>query len=144
MTNARFIVAVTVAAGLVVSSCGERAAPALTPTGRQPSESVYAPVQPASYRFIGRWAANTDLCQTGAWTFRSDGLATAGEVSCDFDRVGQRPGGYDIEATCMAQAPPEKSVIHLTFAESTGTMRVEGGPFAGPVTLTHCAAPGGR
>lgn len=136
---------------LLLAACGEASPPAPAPAAKPVESSPPAPVNiepgqglppisSAAPRYVGRWAATEALCRDGAWRFRSDGLSTAGEVSCAFDKVTEKPGGYDIDATCIAQAPPKQSRIGLTFAESAKAMMVDGGPFSGPVALIYCGA----
>lgn len=138
------------AAALLLAACGEAAAPPAQPPQAKPPPPPEAAAEikpgeglpPASSanRYVGRWAAAETACGHAAWRFTVTDLNTAGEVSCKFDRVTRTAAGYDIDATCVAQAPPEKSVIRLTFAESAKAMMVEGGPFSGSVGLIYCGA----
>ena len=89
-------------------------------------------------RYVGRWAAKLELCRDGAWDFQERHLSTAGEVSCDFDRVDEAQGGYDIAATCLAEGNRAPDRIKLRFAESAGAMLVESKSFAPPVGLIRC------
>lgn len=123
---------------LVLSACGQSDTP---PADAAPATKPAATV-PSSDRpgYIGRWAANEGLCDTGAWVFERDGLSTAGEVSCQFDGVAALDDGYEIAATCTAQAPPEAHSLRLTFGQDGQTMVVRGGPFSEPPPLIRCAA----
>jgi hypothetical protein len=96
------------------------------------------PPASAAYRYIGRWAADVAACPQGAWRFEERKLTTAGEVACTFDKVARTAAGYDIAATCTAEAPPAPYRLSLTFAESAKAMLVEGGPFDGPIGLIWC------
>ena len=87
--------------------------------------------------WVGRWAANANLCQGGAWDFTIGGVSTAGEVSCTFERLRDIPGGVEADATCIAQAPPEAHTIRLIYAQPAQALRVEGGPFA-DIALVRC------
>lgn len=146
------------ALGLLLAACNQPAPPpdkpALAPAPAPPIDSQpEAEIRPgqglpdasAQNRFVGRWAAADTACGHAAWDFTATDINTAGEVSCKIDRTTRTPaGGYDLDVTCVAQAPPEKSVLHLTFAESAKAMMVEGGPFSGSVGLIYCGPPGGR
>lgn len=104
----------------------------------QPGASL--PPASAPYRYVGRWAASEAACEHGAWSFEERKLETAGEVACTFDRVERTAAGYDIAATCTAEAPPTAYHLALTFAESARAMLVEGGPFGDPIGLIWCGA----
>jgi hypothetical protein len=161
----RTLTSLTLGAALLLTACGEPArspaqpAPAPAPAISDPTappEPAPAPaatikpgqgLPPASSpkRFIGRWAAAETACGHAAWDFTATDINTAGEVSCKIDKVTRTAtSGYDLDVTCTAEAPPEKSVLHLTFAESAKAMMVEGGPFSGSVGLIYCGPPGGR
>ncbi|UIJ43628.1 hypothetical protein LZK98_11050 [Sphingomonas cannabina] len=109
------------------------ATPAISPA--KPGTSL--PPASTEFRYVGTWAAKPELCRSGAWTFAQRHLATAGEVSCDFDDVETVPGGYDIAATCYAEAPAAKDRITLRFAESAKAMMVEAKSFQ-PIGLIYC------
>ncbi|MET0272074.1 MAG: hypothetical protein ABW360_03705 [Phenylobacterium sp.] len=132
----------TALALLVLAGCGQAAPP---PQPKAPAPAAAPAVSPTpqagDYRYVGRWAATEALCKDGAWVFAPGKLATAGEVSCIFNRVTPTPSGYDVAATCQAQAPPEPARLTLTFAESADAMRVEGGPFSARVGLIRCGPP---
>lgn len=121
-----------------LSAC-ERDAGEPTPSPAGAAESLPHALPPADapLRFVGRWAWADDRCAQDAWTFRADGLSTPGEVSCTWDDIREAPGGYDIDATCVAQAPPQPYTFHLRFAESARAMMVQGGPMA-PIGLIYC------
>lgn len=95
------------------------------------------PAPEATPRYVGRWAANETLCASGVWNFGEHHLATAGEVSCDYAKVTQVPGGYDLEAACLAEGTQTQEVIELRFAESASAMQVESKTFR-PVGLIRC------
>ena len=104
---------------------------ATTEPGKLPPENGAQP------RYVGRWAATRQLCDGGAWRFHATHLETAGEVACTFGTVDKVPGGYDIHATCTAEAPPALDTIKLRFAESAQAMLVESNTFKS-VGLTYC------
>lgn len=83
------------------------------------------PASGAAPRYVGRWATTEQLCASGAWRFYATHLETAGEVSCSYNRVDRAPGGYDLHATCTAEAPAAPDLIKLRFAESAQAMLVE-------------------
>ncbi|RJF91415.1 hypothetical protein [Sphingomonas cavernae] len=118
-----------------VSPPAANATVAPTPPGLPPAD--------ANLRFIGVWAAEPGLCQEGAWRFSERDLATAGEVSCDFDRINPVPGGYDIAAMCTAEGDETKNTLRVRFAESVHAMRLEADRVLQPVSLIYCGpAPG--
>ena len=131
-----------------LAACGEPSAPqrpapepAPAPAPIDPTPAATAPSEgepPGRARYVGRWAASEGLCADGAWTFRRDGLSTAGEVSCDFEGVAAVDDGYELAGRCVAQAPPEPARIHLAFGPGDRTMTVSGGPFANPPPLIRC------
>jgi hypothetical protein len=157
----RTLTSLTLGAALLLSACGEPAqSPAKPAPAPPPAAPAPAPAPPPAAaiepgqglppasspnRFVGRWAAAETACGHAAWDFTATDINTAGEVSCKIDQVTRTAtGGYDLNVTCTAEAPPEKSVLHLTFAESAKAMLVEGGPFSGSVGLIYCGPPGGR
>ncbi|MGQ3039986.1 MULTISPECIES: hypothetical protein [Caulobacteraceae] len=126
----------TFALATALSACG----------GEQPAAPVDAPAAPPQAEapdasmpaYVGRWAATPALCADGAWTFRHDGLSTAGEVSCRFDGVAALDDGYEIAATCTAEAPPQAHRLNLSLSPDGRTMSVRGGPFDDPPPLSRC------
>lgn len=130
--------AALIAAALTLAAC-ERDAGETTrsPAGEAEIMPHALPPTTAQPRFAGRWAWADDRCAQDAWTFRADGLSTPGEVSCDWTDIAEVAGGYDIAATCVAQAPPENYTFQLRFAESAQAMMVDGGPM-GPISLVYC------
>lgn len=114
-----------------------QAAPAPAPAPTPPAAPAPTTAQPS---YVGRWAVSLAACQAGGWEFTKDSVGTAGEVSCQFDKVTPRAGGYAIDAQCTAQAPPELRSFTLAFAGvgPAETMTVAGGPWDGPVTLVRC------
>lgn len=118
---------------LPLAACGE---------GR---DAVVAPaaVKPAAHSsYVGRWAVSLAGCQAGAWDFRKDRLATAGEVACTFAKVAPTPAGYTVQAECVAQGPRQPQSFTLTFSGvgAAETMTVAGGPWTGPIALVRCPA----
>jgi hypothetical protein len=96
-----------------------------SPSPSPAAPGTLPPADSATPRYVGRWAATKKLCASGAWRFYATHLETAGEVSCTYRRVDAVPGGYDLHATCTAQAPPQPDVITLRFAESAQAMLVD-------------------
>lgn len=89
------------------------------------------------YRYIGRWAANPQLCATGAWRFQTRKLTTAGETSCTFNTVATVPVGYRIEAACEAEGTKSEQTLRMSFDEGDKTMTVRARTL-GPATLIYC------
>jgi len=73
-------------------------------------------------RFVGNWAANEKSCQSAAWQFTATTLRTPAGSSCKFEQVTEVPGGYDVKATCTAEAPPAADTLQIRFAESAKAM----------------------
>lgn len=115
----------------------EAAIGAPAPAHDDPVASNGAAADGAAARFVGRWAANPGLCREGAWRFEEKRLATAGEVSCAFDRVTHVADGYDIVARCLAEGVTAIETIRLRF-DADERMRVESRTFR-PITLGRCA-----
>lgn len=91
-------------------------------------------------RYVGLWAAAAEGCSDPAWRFEEDRLSTRGEVSCEFQSVTPTESGYDIRASCTAEAPPAPYQIQLSFAESARAMMIAGGPWQDGVALVFCSA----
>lgn len=89
------------------------------------------------YRYIGRWAASPQLCETGAWRFKTRKLTTAGETSCDFTTVATVPVGYRLESECTAEGAKTTQTLRLSFDEGEKTMTVRARTL-GPATLIYC------
>jgi hypothetical protein len=89
-------------------------------------------------RYVGLWATTAEGCADPAWRFEERRISTRGEVSCEFQDVALTDRGYEIQAQCTAQAPPEPHTIHLSFAESARAMMVTGGPWSTGIALVHC------
>jgi hypothetical protein len=125
------------AMAMALAACSEqveRPAAAAQPPAPPPAPNATAP----SYE--GRWAVSLAACQDGGWEFAKNRVGTAGEVSCEFERVTPNATGYAIEAQCTAQAPPELKSFTLTLAGvgPAETMTVAGGPWSAPVALVRC------
>jgi hypothetical protein len=89
-------------------------------------------------RYVGLWATTAEGCADPAWRFEEQRVSTRGEVSCEFQNVTVTDRGYDIQAQCTAQAPPEPHTIQLSFAESARAMMISGGPWSAGTALVHC------
>lgn len=131
--------ALIVVAALALAACGQPQAP---DTAAGPPTAIPHPAAPAPDagppRFVGRWATAEGSCEQ-AWEFRADGLETPGHVACTFSSVTPASGGYDIAATCTAEAPPAPYNIEIRFAESARAMLVSGGPMSS-AALIACPA----
>jgi len=126
-----------------VAACEERGAdPPVPPAVTAPSadQAPAAETAGATPRYVGRWASEPANCAAGAWTFEARRVATAGEVSCDFEKVSPTAAGYRVAAQCIAQAPPEPQTFTLTFEGPADAERmiVAGGPWSGPISLVRC------
>lgn len=135
----RFLLAVAAAAAL--ASCDN------VPAGRDPSGPVSSgeggksaagrtvPAKPKTagdlphasegLRFVGNWAADERSCKSAAWRFTETSLQTPAGSNCSFNRLTEVPGGYDIRATCTAEAPPASDTLTIRFDESAKSMLFE-------------------
>jgi hypothetical protein len=96
---------------------------------------------PSSLRFVGLWAADVKACSTAAWRFTDTGLSTPAGSHCTFSKVSAVPGGYDIAASCTAEAPPKPETITIRFAESAQAMLFESDAIA-DAGLVYCGREG--
>ncbi|MFZ5746253.1 MAG: hypothetical protein ACOY45_01195 [Pseudomonadota bacterium] len=107
------------------------------PLPRRPPAPGTALPAPSAARYVGRWAANGELCAGGAWRFTRAHLTTAGEVSCEFGAVTAVRDGYDVQAQCLAEGTRGDETIRLRFSEAAQSMHVAS-PTFGPVDLIWC------
>lgn len=107
-----------------------------------PATAASAGEAPAPATYVGRWAATDALCADGAWVFEDRSLSTAGETSCQFDKVTPNATGYEVEAQCMAEGARAPFTLTLTLTDpaSPQSMTASGGPWGGGVTLRRCGA----
>jgi hypothetical protein len=138
----RFVL--TSAAVLLLLAC--KRGPEAVNSARPPEPAVanapaaQPPPTPRAPFFVGRWAAEPGLCETGAWVISERELHTAGEVSCRFNRPPQGSGPVEIDATCTAEGPPRTWRLRLAYAQSARALLIENGPFA-DVGLIRCPEP---
>lgn len=138
------------AAAVLLTACGERAAPPeqpAPPTGRVGEAEGPAPSAPAQIdssatvvvpeQMLGRWAPSADLCEGGPYVFEAQSLSAPGGVLCRFDRVTAAGAGIDILARCAEERPDQTSLIRLSLPDAR-TMSVAGGPWGEAVTLRRC------
>jgi hypothetical protein len=83
------------------------------------------PRQGAGPRFIGQWASNEGSCKSDPWLFTGTSVHMSGGLSCSFNRVVEIPDGYDIQATCGADAGPTSDELEIRFDEAARRMRVQ-------------------
>lgn len=106
----------------------------------EPLPHTLPPPSEATPRYVGLWATTAEGCSEPAWRFEERRITTRGEVSCEFQNVAMTDNGYEIQAQCTAQAPPEAHTINLSFAESARAMMISGGPWQSGTALVHCSA----
>ncbi len=94
------------------------------------------PEQPASYRFVGRWATEAGKCAT-PWRFTATSLKTPAGAVCSFSNVNEVPGGFDIAASCITGDAPKDDSLQLRFAESAKALLVES-RVVGDAGLVRC------
>ena len=141
------VVARCAAAALSVAliACADPAEPPPDPEAAaqvgeaEPLPHTLPPPNATTPRYVGLWAASAQGCADPAWRFEERGVSTQGEVSCAFNTVTLTNNGYDIAATCHAEAPPEQQQIQLSFAESARAMMIAGGPWQQGTSLVYCA-----
>ena len=131
------------AASLALIACADPVEPEPDPeAAAQVGEATPLPQLPApaeeAPRYVGLWATTADGCANPAWRFETDGISTQGEVSCEFNDVQMSAAGYQIAATCHAQAPATQHNIQISFAESARAMMVTGGPWDPAPSLVYC------
>ncbi len=73
-------------------------------------------------RFVGKWAADQKSCDSAAWQFTQSSLRTPAGSSCQFGRMNEVAGGYDVQAVCTAEGPPKPDTLKIRFAESAKAM----------------------
>ena len=95
------------------------------------------PPDDRALRFVGRWAAETRLCENAAWRFTTDGLETPAGSVWAFRDVTPVDGGFDIAARCTAEGPEQGDTIRLRFDDEAGAMRFEAESVAGD-RLVYC------
>jgi hypothetical protein len=111
-----------------------------TENGVQAVDSARAgdlPRQGAGPRFVGQWAANEGSCKSDPWLFTESSLHTPAGSTCSFNRVTEVADGYDIQATCSAEAPPTSDTLEIRFDEAARSMRFGSETIAGD-TLVFC------
>jgi len=110
----------------VLTACGQSPPPPAQP-------QTAAPVS-----YVGLWAASADLCANPPWRIQDRAISTQGEVHCDFNDVREVPGGYDVDATCYAEAPPAPYMLQLRLTETPHTLTITGGPWPADTRLIAC------
>ncbi len=95
------------------------------------------PPDDRALRFVGRWAANVNACESAAWRFGADRLETPAGSVCTFGDVTPVEGGFDIAARCTAEGPERDDTIRLRFDEEAGRLRFESESLAGDA-LVYC------
>ncbi|WP_135210979.1 hypothetical protein [Vitreimonas flagellata] len=136
--------AASAALSVALIACADPAEPEPDPAAAahvgeaQPLPHTLPPPTEETPRYVGLWATTAEGCSNPAWRFEADGISTQGEVSCEFRGVRITEAGYEIAATCYAQAPPEPHNIQISFAESARAMMLTGGPWAPAPSLVYC------
>jgi hypothetical protein len=125
---------------LVLASCQDEGAGPVVSAAAAPAPAI-APTPPLD-GYVGRWAVTNAMCREGAWRFERSRLTTAGEVACDVADVEQGAASWALDVACTAegQQAPGRLTLALVDPADPNVMTVQGGPFAGPVTLTRCNA----
>ncbi|HUG44909.1 MAG TPA: hypothetical protein VMK31_00145 [Sphingomicrobium sp.] len=143
----RMRVALGLAAALALCGCGD-SGPGREPDGplqtddkpaaeQSPDPARAGELAAARPRFVGQWAADPASCKSDPWLFTATSLYTPAGSTCGFNRVTDVPGGYDIQATCSAEAPPRSDRLKIRFDEAAGMMQFESETIAG-TALVFC------
>lgn len=138
--------AIAAAASVAMIACTDPAEPQPDPEAAsqvgevEPLPSTLPPPSETTPRYVGLWATTAEGCAEPAWRFEQNRISTRGEVSCEFQTVTLTDRGYDVQAQCTAQAPPEQHNIQLSFAESARAMMITGGPWQSGTALVYCSA----
>lgn len=122
-----------------LAACGQPVDPPADPppVGNAAVEAP-APIGP---RFVGLWAASAEMCEDPAWRFDAREVTTQGHVHCDFNSVTEIPGGYSINAACKAEGVESVHPnLEIMFADATGAMMIENGPWTDAPALTRCGS----
>lgn len=119
-------------------SNGQVASTNLQSGNRTTTTTTPLPPQETDLRFVGLWAAEPGMCTQAPWRFTERGLETAGHVRCAFDRIHAVPGGYDIAATCTAEAEEQKDDVRLRFSETAQTMTLNTNKALSEIGLIYC------
>lgn len=134
-------VCLAVLTALVAAACQDGAdrAAAAEPASAATAAAVLPPTPPAD-GYVGDWAVSAALCQEGRWRFTPKQVSTAGGVGCEIADAHQGAASWSLDVVCTAEGPPApgRLVLALLNPADPTVMTVEGGPFAGPVTLTRC------
>lgn len=148
LTVMRHLVAVLC---LAAAACGQSGAPRSEAPRLDPRAAgqigdvrqLQHPLPPVgdTPRYIGAWSTTGGRCTEPAWIINAETMHTQGEVSCTFNDVNEIPGGYAIDATCTAEAPPQPYHMQFTFAEAAQAMLITGGPWSPSPSLIHCGGP---
>jgi hypothetical protein len=104
---------------------------------RDPGRAGDLPRQDAGPRFVGQWAASEGSCASDPWLFTATSLHMPGGLTCSFNRVVQIADGYEIQATCSADAGPTSDELEISFDEAAKRMRIQSETIAGD-TLVFC------
>jgi hypothetical protein len=142
--------ALCLAAAVALVGCGDQQ-PAREPGGplqtgnkvtnstrpAEPAKAGELPTPGAGPRFFGQWAADHVKCNSDPWLFTETSLHTPAGSTCSFNRVTEVPGGYDIQATCTAEAPPTSDTLQIRFDEPAKKMLFESETIASS-PLTFC------
>lgn len=132
---------------LLLASCGQRLeeqapassqSPATAPA--TPSASADEPTSPpAKPFFVGHWASEVANCGN-PWVITEHELQTPGEVHCQFNNITATARGVEIDATCVAESPPQPWKMQFSYAQSAQALFIENAPF-NDIGLVRCDQP---
>lgn len=129
---------------VLLAGCSEQLAPhtaSQAPSPARTSSTDEASSVPRSISsqpfFVGRWASEEANCRGLSWMISEQGLQTPGEVTCEFLRIIPTERGFDVDAICTAESPPQPWTLRFSYAQSARALLIENAPFA-DIGLIRC------
>lgn len=93
----------------------------------------------AEERWLGRFAATTELCRGGVWDIGETRIVTDGETTCDIDRVARAAGQVTLRLACNAEGIDSQEEWVLTpEGEDRLKVRRDNGRESVDVDLIRC------
>jgi hypothetical protein len=132
---------------LLLAGCGQRPEEHAPPPSQPPPGTPAAPSAsanedarpPAKPFFVGHWASEVANC-SDPWVITERELQTPGEVHCQFNNITTTSRGVEIDATCVAESPPQPWKMQFSYAQSAQALLIENAPF-NDIGLVRCDQP---
>ena len=128
---------IVLALPLVLAACGEpaeQAAPSPV-AAASPSTAEPARVPSSAVGFVGRWGTDPARCAQAQYVLTRTALEAPDGTFCSFQRAGETPTGWDIEATCGSRTGGSPATIAIERLGDGLRLRVAG---RAPVTVRLC------